>query len=115
MKRIVLIVLVAALLGVTNVALAGYTVYHDVCGHHGSGYYYHPAPLYYVPVQSSPGCSKCSYTDIRLKRAESEKLKASYNYYSLSAHDCDAATAKWMKSEMDSVVGSIEAWLGNKR
>ena len=101
MKKVALIVLAAALLGVTSAAWAEY---QDCCYDH-HGYYYSMARHYtaYPPPH------------MRIRMAEAEKLKASYHYYSLSCTPHDAATAKYMAAELDAVLAEIDTWYRNIR
>ena len=112
MKKITLFVLVAALLGVAGAAFAEGTAYFEYYGEAHKHYYppakhYHHALKHYVYIP-------CPYIDMRIKRAEAEKLKAEYHYYAMSGHACDVATAKLLRAELSSVLAEIDAWYGGR-
>jgi len=108
MKKIALVVLVVALLGVAGVAWAeGYRYGYWLHDHQAGG---DPYYMYYYPPSRYYGVRPP--LDIRVKIAEAEKLKASLHYYSQSQHPEDIATADWMAAELDYVLSEIDAWYG---
>jgi len=108
MKKIALVVFVAALLGVAGVAWAdGYWYDYGINNYEAGG---DPGFMSYYPTARYHGAHPP--VDIRVKIAEAEKLKASLHYYSMSQHPYDRATADWMAAELDYVLSEIDAWYG---
>ena len=109
-EKIALVVLVMALLGVANVALAGGDVYNE---YHGDVYqYYYSTPPYDSAPPKQDAGSLEPETDIRLKIAEAERLKAEYHYYALSGRPADIAETKIVGAELNSALAEIDDWYG---
>ena len=108
MKKIALIALVVGLLSVAGTALAGDLVYYN---HHTYG---HALMCSYCNVIHMH-LTTCYQKDIRVMRAEAEKLKTSYHYYALSNHACDVPTAQGMRAELNGRLAEIDDWYGIRR